>query len=114
MKLLHTFALVSLLAVFTTPVEAGGNNNQRANQQAQKAKLEREKERDARKKVNEEIKEFMADRDKNKNNQISREEFITGASEDEKEDAAEDFAEHDKNKDRSLSKSEIKEYLGLD
>lgn len=113
MKLLPTLAIVSLLAVFALPVDAKNNgNNKKAEEKAKKEKAQREKEREERKKVNEEIKDYLKSRDKNKNNQISKDEFLEHESD--KVKGEQTFSEYDKNKDRALNKKEIQALLGLD
>jgi hypothetical protein len=112
MKLIHTLAAVSLIAVFAVPAEANNNgNNRQAEEAARKKKAEKEKAREERKKINEELKEFMEDRDTNKDGSLSREEFLS--SESDKGSGESKFNQYNKNKDRALSKSEIKEMLGL-
>lgn len=113
MKLLHTLAIASVLAVFALPADAKNNgNNRQAEERAKKEKAEREKERNERKKVNEQVKDYLETRDKNKDNQISKEEFLLGETDKAKGEST--FNEYNKNKDRVLNKKEIKELLGID
>lgn len=112
MKLMHTLAVVSLLAVFTVPAAANNNgNNKQAMEQAKKKKDEKEKERAERKKVRDELKDYMEDRDKNKDGSLSLDEFLSGETDKAKGEST--FNEFNKNKDRSLTKKEIQTMLGL-
>jgi hypothetical protein len=112
MKILHTLAIASLLSFFALPADAGNNNNnKKAIEQAKKLKAQKEKERVERKKVNEEIKDYMATRDKNKNGALSKEEFMLGESDAAKAEST--FNTYDKNRDRALHKREIQAMLGL-
>lgn len=67
-------------------------------------KAEKERKRDA-------VKEFLKQKDKNKDSSVSRDEYI--ADESDKEAAGKKFDEFNKNGDRALAKSEIEDLLGL-
>ena len=110
MKIPNILLLAALLSVFATPAQAN-NRNRQAQEQARKEKAEREKKREEGRKVREKIKDYMDDLDTNKDNSLSKEEFLNG--EDDKDAGSRKFDEFNKNKDRVLSKSEIQEMLGL-
>ena len=65
---------------------------------------EQDRKRDA-------VKEFLKQKDKNKDSSVSRDEYI--ADESDKEAAGKKFDEFNKNGDRALAKSEIEDLLGL-
>jgi hypothetical protein len=101
MKRLILFLAALMLVV---PAEA-------ANQKKDPKKEAREAERAIRDKDREAIKDFLEDKDKNKDGSLSRDEYLS--DETDKEAAGKKFDEANKNRDTSLTKSEISDMLGL-
>lgn len=106
------YILSLLVCAGVMPLEARNNKQNAAAQKAYEEKKRKQKaEREARAKVNQEIEDFIADRDKNNDNSLTLEEFASGES---NATAAEGtFKLYNKNKDRYLSKTEVKALLGL-
>ena len=66
----------------------------------------------AKERCRDSVKDYMEDRDKNRDGSLTKEEFVE--SEIDKEEAAKAFDKANTNRDRSLSKSEIIEMQGFD
>jgi hypothetical protein len=106
MKIIQTLVVVSLLAVFAAPADAGNKNGK-----AEQEKAKKEKERAERKRVREAVDAFMAPRDKNKDGSLTKEEFLSGETD--KAAGEKKFNEANKNNDRALYKTEVQAMLGL-
>jgi uncharacterized membrane protein YhiD involved in acid resistance len=114
MRIIASFLFLALLASFS-PVQANPNQNaaQRAAQKAYAEKKRKQKEERERKaKINQQVLDYIAGRDKNNDKSLTLEEFATGESN--AEAAAGLFKLYNKNNDRYLSKTEVKELLGLE
>lgn len=104
------FILALFVYAGVLPVEAKKNNNKQ-NQKAQQEKKKEAAERAKKDRMNQEIEDYIAGRDKNKDKSLTLEEFVAGESDAKAAEAK--FTEYNKNRDRYLSKTEVKELLGL-
>jgi hypothetical protein len=105
MKILS--CILTALMLVTT---ADAANN--ANDAAAKKKAEREKARSERTARLTAIKDFLAEKDANKDGSVKKDEYLAGETD--QAAATAKFEEFDKNRDRSLSKSEIADMLGIE
>ena len=110
-----TIALILAALIIPSHMAAGREREPKERKEREenpKQEEEREKaEKAERKRKSDAIKEFLKQKDKNKDSSVSRDEYL--ADESDKEAAGKKFDEFNKNGDRVLAKSEIEELLGL-
>ncbi len=111
MRRRHFLTVLAACMLPALPAEAKKKkkNKQKSaqNQKAEQEKQERARQREERREA---VKDFLADRDKNGDGSLTREEFLSGAQN--KENGNQEFDAYNKNGDRYLTKSEIEALLG--
>lgn len=100
--------VLALFVATLTATAADFDNQQRRGDPKQDEKKVQQAERERKREA---VKQFLAEKDKNKDNSVSRDEFLAGESDETAANAK--FDEFNKNRDRFLTKSEIETMLGL-